>query len=261
MCFYNGIRVSRAEAIRLQEIDILLKDYDLSLLKPMQSGFDFSDWPVIKPVDGGESAELTIMHWELIPHYLTTWKDVEQFRRGGINPKTGKKDPPKNTLNAVGEEMLNKPTYRNAALKRRCLVLSSGFYEWRHFTPEGTKKDVAYPYLVTLKDREYFYMGGIWQSWTDQETGETIDGFAIVTTKANALLEQIHNKKRRMPLILSDELAREWIRDGLSEERISEMASFQYPSSEMEAFTIEKNFRNSDDPTRPYAYEELPAVI
>lgn len=261
MCFYNGIRVSRAEAIRLQEIDILLKDYDLSLLKPMQSGFDFSDWPVIKPVDGGESAELTIMHWELIPHYLKTWKDVEQFRRGGINPKTGKKDPPKNTLNAVGEEMLNKPTYRNAALKRRCLVLSSGFYEWRHFTPEGTKKDVAYPYLVTLKDREYFYMGGIWQSWTDQETGETIDGFAIVTTKANALLEQIHNKKRRMPLILSDELAREWIRDGLSEERISEMASFQYPSSEMEAFTIEKNFRNSDDPTRPYAYEELPAVI
>jgi putative SOS response-associated peptidase YedK len=242
------------------EIDILLKDYDLSLIKPMQSGFDFTDWPVIKPVDGGSSAELSLMHWELIPHYLKTWSEVEQFRRGGFNPRTGKKDPPRNTLNAVGEEMLKKPTYRNAALKRRCLVLSSGFYEWRHFTPAGSKKDLAYPYLVSLKDREYFFMAGIWQSWTDQETGETLDGFAIVTTKANALLEQIHNKKKRMPVILTDELAREWIRDGLSEERITEIATFQYPSSGMEAFTIEKTFRTSDDPTRPCEYQELPVI-
>jgi putative SOS response-associated peptidase YedK len=103
-------------------------------------------------------------------------------------------------------------------------------------------------------------MAGIWQPWTDQETGETLEGFSIVTTAANGLLEQVHNKKKRMPVILTDELAREWIRDGLSEARIAEIAKFQYPSSGMEAFTIEKTFRTSDDPTRPYAYAELPAL-
>ena len=157
--------------------------------------------------------------------------------------------------------MLNKPTYRNAALKRRCLVLSSGFYEWRHFTPPGTKKDLAYPYMVNVKDREYFFMAGIWQPWTDQETGETIEAFPFVTTKANGLLEQVHNKKKRMPCVLTEELAREWIKDGLSEERIREIATFQFPSDQMEAYTIEKAFRVSDDPTRPCTYEELPALV
>lgn len=261
MCFYNGIKISRAEHIRLMEIDLYLKDFDVSVMRPMQSGFDFTDWPVVKPVDGGRSAELAMMHWELIPHYLKNWSEVEQFRKGGIEPRTGRKVPPKNTLNAIGEEMLKKPTYRNAALKRRCLVLSSGFYEWRHFTPPGSRKDLAYPYLVTVRDREYFFMGGIWQSWTDQETGETIDGFSIVTTKANVLLEQVHNKKKRMPLVFTEDLAREWIRDGLSEERIQELAGFQYPASDMSAVSIEKSFRTSDDPTRPCEYQELPALF
>ena len=260
MCFFNGIKVSRADHIRLMELEISIRDYSLSLIRPMMSGFDFDDWPVIKPLDGGASAKLTPMHWELIPHYFKTWKDVEQFRKGGINPKTGKKEPPKNTLNAVGEEMLNKPTYRNAALKRRCLVLSSGFYEWRHYTPPGSKKDIAYPYMITVKDHEYFFMAGIFQPWTDQETGETIETFSIVTTRANSLMEQVHNKKKRMPCILTEELAREWIRDGLSEERIKEIATFQYPSSLLETYTIEKTFRTSDDPMRPCQYDELPAL-
>jgi putative SOS response-associated peptidase YedK len=103
-------------------------------------------------------------------------------------------------------------------------------------------------------------MAGIWQPWTDRETGETVDGFSIVTTSANELLSQVHNKKKRMPCILTEELAREWIRDGLTEQRILEIATFQYPSSEMEAYTIEKGFRSSDDPARPFPYEELPAI-
>ncbi len=144
------------------ELEKSIRDYNLSLNRPMQSGFDFGDWPVIKPLDGGRDIEPVMMHWELIPHYFRKWSEVEAFRKGGLNPKTGKKDPPRNTLNAIGEEMLKKPTYRSAALKRRCLVLSSGFYEWRHFTPPGEKKDIAFPYFVKVKDREYFYMAGIW---------------------------------------------------------------------------------------------------
>jgi putative SOS response-associated peptidase YedK len=260
MCFYNGIDVNRAEHIRLKGIQVEVGRYREHLHRPLQSGFVYGEWPVLKPMEGGKSAELVMMHWELIPHYVRTLADLEQFRKGGLNPKTGKRDPPRNTLNAIGEEMMDKVTYRDAALKRRCLVLSSGFYEWSHFTPPGTKKDIAYPHHIVLTGQEYFFMAGIWQPWTDRESGETVEGFSIVTTKANRLMEQVHNRKRRMPLMLTEDLAWEWLQDGLTRERIGEIAHFSYPPERMKAYTIHRDFRMSEDPTEPFEYPELPPV-
>jgi len=60
------------------------------------------------------------------------------------------------------------------------------------------KTAIKYPYHIGVKDREYFYMAGIWQAWTDTETGECVETFAIVTTAANRLMEQVHNSKKRM---------------------------------------------------------------
>jgi putative SOS response-associated peptidase YedK len=260
MCFYNGININRAEHIKLKKIEKEIGQYKELLKRPMQSGFAFDTWPVIKPKNGGKDFDLVMMHWELIPFYIKTMAELEHFRKGGLNSKTGKKDPPRNTLNAIGEEMLDKVSYKQAALKRRCLVLSSGFYEWRHFTPAGTKKDIAYPYHITLPGHEYFFMAGIWQPWTDQETGETLETFSIVTTKANSLMAQVHNKKKRMPLILPDNLAWEWIQDGLSPERIAEFAHYSFPADKMEAYTIAKEFRTSEDPAEPFDYAELPEI-
>jgi putative SOS response-associated peptidase YedK len=260
MCFYNGIDINRAEHIKLLKIEKEIRQYKDLLHRPMQSGFAFGSWPVVKPLTGGKDIELVFMHWELIPFYIRTLAELEHFRKGGLNPKTGKKDPPRNTLNAIGEEMLEKVSYKQAALKRRCLVLSSGFYEWRHFTPPGTSKDIAYPYHIRVKDKEYFYMAGIWQPWTDQETGETIESFAIVTTAANELMATIHNRKKRMPLILPDELAWEWIQDGLSPKRIHEIAQYHFPADAMEAWTIRKDFRELDEPREREEYAELPVI-
>ena len=260
MCFYNGIDISRSEHIRLKGLEIELGMYREQLHRPLQSGFVFGEWPVLKPLEGGRGAELVMMHWEFIPHYLRTLAELEHFRKGGLNPKTGKKDPPRNTLNAIGEEMLGKVTYRDAALKRRCLVLSSGFYEWRHFTPPGTGKDFAYPYRIVLPGHEYFFMAGIWQPWTDRESGETMDTFAIVTTKANPLMEQVHNKKRRMPLLLEEDLAWEWIQSGLTAERIDEIVRFSLPSEAMRAYTVHRQFRVLEDPGEPCEYPELPPL-
>jgi len=259
MCFYNGIVVSRAQHIRLNEIEKEIGEMRDALQRPLQSGFAFGDWPVLT-ADGLRDFDLRLMHWELIPYYVRTGEELMHFRHGGLNARTGKKDPPRNTLNAIGEEMLDKVSYKQAALKRRCLVLSSGFYEWRHFTPPGSKKDLAYPYHVTVKEREYFFMAGIWQPWTDQETGETIDTFSIVTTAANALMAQVHNNKKRMPLILPDPLASEWIRDGLTPTRINELAHYQFPAEQMEAETIRKDFRTALDPMEVEEYSELPPL-
>lgn len=260
MCFYNGIIISRSEYIRLMDLEIQLGEYADQLNHPFQSGFEYGSWPVVRFDAASGNAVLEMMHWDFMPSYFHTLKDVERFHRGGLNPKTGKKDPPKNMLNAIGEEMLDKPTFRKAALNSRCLVLSSGFYEWRHFTPPGLGKDVAYPYFVSLKGKEYFFIAGVWHQWTDRESGETINSFALVTTNANSLMAEIHNKKKRMPLIFTESMAKEWIRPDLPESRIREMVHFQIPSADMEYYTLEKRFRESGSPLEPFQYPELPPI-
>lgn len=103
-------------------------------------------------------------------------------------------------------------------------------------------------------------MAGIWQGWTDKSTGEYVETFAIVTTKANALMSQIHNSKKRMPVILNEDLAWEWLLGNPDEKRILEIASSQYPSNEMKACTIAKDFREALEPAKKFIYEDVPAL-
>jgi hypothetical protein len=71
---------------------------------------------------------------------------------------------------------------------------------------------------------------------------------------------QVHNIKKRMPTILTEDLAYEWLFGNLDEKRILEIASFQYPASEMQACTIAKDFREALEPTKEFEYEDLPAL-
>ena len=82
----------------------------------------------------------------------------------------------------------------------------------------------------------------------------------MVTTAANSLMAQVHNKRQRMPLVLSEDLAWEWIQDGLNEVRIKEITHYQYPSAAMQAITIQKDFRVSAEPTEEFEYAELPVI-
>ena len=260
MCFHIGINISRTDHVKLKGKKKKLKEYQLALNQPLASGFEYPLWPVLKPLNDGEDFVPVMMHWEFIPSYIKTVEGLLHFRKGGLNTKTGRKDFPHNTLNAIGEEVLTKPTYKEAAVKRRCLVLASGFFEWRHFTPPGGK-DTAYPYYITVKGQEYFYLAGIYNPWVDEQTGEMVDSFSILTTAANSLMAQVHNKKKRMPVILPEEEASEWIRSDLSVERISALAKFQIESSKLNAITIAKDFRQSANPTEGWDYKELPGLI
>lgn len=266
MCYYNGQKVTRAEYIRLKQLEKAVAKYDF-LNRDLQVGFDYSMNAVLKRIHGEEDFDIVPMEWGFIPSYLKTREEVNKMRFG-YKDATGKFKPPITTLNAVSEEMLAPgKIYRDAALHRRCLVLSSGFYEWRHIhrlnkrTGEPLKTADKYPYFITVKDREYFFMAGIWQPWTDKATGETVDTFAIVTTAANSLMEQVHNSKKRMPAILDDELAWEWLFGDLSEQRIKQIGQSQFPAEKMEAVTIAKDFREALDPAKPFEYPELPPLV
>lgn len=266
MCYYNGVKVTKSEYIRLKQLEKAISKYDF-LNRDLHNGFDYSNVPVLKRINGAVDFDIVEMEWGFIPSYIRTREDALKMRLG-FKDNNGVFKQPMITLNAVGEELLfpNK-IYRQAALTRRCLVLSTGFYEWRHVFPlnkrtgQPLKTAIKYPYHITVKDKDYFYMAGIWQSWTDKATGETVDTVSIVTTKANKLMEQVHNTKKRMPTILNEDLAYEWLLEEISEERITEIAISQFPSEAMEVYAITKDFRDSLEPTKAFEYADLPPLI
>jgi putative SOS response-associated peptidase YedK len=269
MCYYNGVKVTKSEFIRLKSIEKAIAKYDF-LDKPLHIGFKYEGTPVLKKIDGQEDFEIVQQEWGFLPDpekwpYIKTRAQAEKIRKGYVDEKG--KFVQYTFLNAVSEELLFKnKIYRDAALNRRCLALSTGFFEWRHLFPANkrtglpVKTAVKYPYNIGLKDKEYFYIAGIWNPWTDQESGEHVETLAFVTTEANSTMAQVHNSKKRMPTILPEELAWEWLFGDLDENRIAEIAKYQLPASQMEACSIDKGFLTSDDPRVPAAYAELPAL-
>lgn len=265
MCYFNGIKIPADHKIQLKGFEKTISNLDL-FNQPVANGFEYGQYPVLKKTDENDF-EITGMEWGFLPSYIQTREKADRFRFGYKKPD-GTWQQPFTTLNAKGEELLqSNKMFREAALHRRCLVLSSGFYEWRHVYPvsqrtgKPVKTAVKYPYHISLKGKGYFFMAGIWQPWNDRETGEYMETFAVITTAANALMEQIHNSKKRMPVMLPDELAIEWLMGNPDEKRIIELATFQIPPSQIEAVTISKEFRESANPESPVAYPELPPLI
>ena len=270
MCYYNGQRVTKAEHIRLKQLEKLVSKYDF-LKSDVHIGPEYGPNAVLKPIPGKEDFDLVQMEWGFIPDKwfgieIDEREKVDRFRKGFPNLQ-GKNERGVITLNAVGEELLlPHKIYRESALKRRCLIISSGFYEWRHIFPIGKRKDkplkvaVKYPYFISIPGREYFFMAGVWKPWTDKKTGEHVQTDAIITTNANSLLEQVHNSKKRMPTILDEDLAWEWLFGNLDEKQITEIATTQFPAAKMSAYPIAKDFISALHPTEPFEYADLPEL-
>ena len=98
-------------------------------------------------------------------------------------------------------------SFKNA-IQNRCLILADGFYEWQWLDEKGKKKQ---KHLVTLKNDDLFAFAGIYSVWINKITGEIRDTYSIVTTEANELMSEIHNSKKRMPVILSEEREKDWL--------------------------------------------------
>ena len=126
------------------------------------------------------------------------------FARWGLLPEWARKLRRDGIINVRTETLIDKPTFKGDLSKRRCLVLSDGFYEWhRH----GTYKT---PYRFTIKSGEPFALAGIWEN-NHTSAGEPVRTFAIITTKANGLVGRIHD---RMPIILPRYSEHGWLEEG-----------------------------------------------
>lgn len=112
----------------------------------------------------------------------------------------------KNTLNARIETLKEKPSFRGS-INNRCLVLANKFYEWQWLDEKGKVKQ---KYEIGAKG-QIMSFAGLYSDWTDKTTGEVIRTYTIVTTEANELMAEIHNTKKRMPVILTPETENEWM--------------------------------------------------
>ncbi len=250
MCNLVGQRPAQMQAVNVKYIQCELGAFaPEASLNRVHNGFDYTNSPILVKA-GEDKIDVLNAHWEFIPPWIKNLAELATAPKQAIP-----------WLNARAETLLSSKMFRQSALHRRCVVPVSYFFEWRHFKPEGEKKEKAYPYIIELRGRDYFFMAGIYTSWTDKDTGEMLDCFAIITTKANALMEQVHNKKKRMPTILTEDLAWEWIMEPISEQRIAEIAGYQIAPELMSAYPIAREFKILENPCEAFDYEGLPALV
>ena len=151
------------------------------------------------------------------------------FLRWGLIPSWAKDAAIGNRMiNARAETVAEKPSFRRALQKRRCLILADGFYEWRK---EGKKKT---PLFISLASREPFAFAGLWETWRPSDD-ETIHSCTIITTTPNALMESIHN---RMPVILAREAETTWLDRTVTEPEKLLPLLVPYPNTLMDAYEV-----------------------
>lgn len=157
--------------------------------------------------EGGNRAGF--LRWGLVPSWAK-------------NPKIGYK-----MINARAETVDEKPSFRNLLIRRRCLIIADGFYEWKK---EGKIKQ---PYRFQFKAKEPFAFAGLWDRW--ENDGEVIHSCTIITTEANTLVKSVHD---RMPVILTRDAEKIWLDRSVQNKNELKSLLIPFDRSKMEAFPV-----------------------
>ena len=160
---------------------------------------------VVRERDG--KREAAMLRWGLIPFWA---KDAKFAYK---------------TINARGQAVATAPSFRAAWKARRCLIPTSGFYEWVK-TPEGKQ-----PYLIGFQDGRQFSFGGLWEAWKNPASGEAVESYTIVTGEPNAVAGKIHN---RMPVIVDPSDFGRWL---TAAEPPADLLP-PYPATDMTAYPV-----------------------
>jgi putative SOS response-associated peptidase YedK len=168
--------------------------------------------------------EPSLLRWGLVP----SWSK---------DPKSG---PP--LINARAETLIEKPTFRSAFSKRRCLIPADGFYEWKK--GEGKTKQ---PFYIRLVKDEPFAFAGLWEWWKGSDSS-AVESCTIVTTEANSRLRELYD---RMPVILHEEDYDRWLDPGLTDAALLQPLLVPFPYEQMTLYPVSPfvNSSRNDGPT------------
>jgi putative SOS response-associated peptidase YedK len=198
MCFTIEVHLTRKAIENRFRVDTsALYDYDFNYFYRAFTN------PLIPVISMEDPAQVRLMEWGLIPEWVGERKKAEQIRKG--------------TYNARAESLHEKPSFREPLSSGRCLVIAHGFFEWQLIN------GVRIPWFIRLKNEEPFVFAGLYDTWRDPENKDLLQTFSIITTKANSLMEKIHNTKKRMPVILSKDFEKEWIMGDISLHKVNKL--------------------------------------
>ncbi|MDI1353808.1 MAG: SOS response-associated peptidase [bacterium] len=188
MCYYVASHFSGKEIFQLEHDFVVHWEEEERASYYAVSGFAHPKLPVI-------TSEGTFKNyrWGLIPSWVKDWESAKKIRE--------------QTLNAIGDTLTERPSYRHAVKAGRfCVIPVNGFFEWHHHI-----NGENYPHYIYPKSESYFLLAGIYEQWINKELDEVFNTFTIITTPANPRMEWIHNTKKRMPAILTKEAAKMWL--------------------------------------------------
>ncbi|MFQ5489983.1 MAG: SOS response-associated peptidase [Phycisphaerae bacterium] len=205
-----------AELLRLAQPPALQPRYNIAPTQPLAA---------LRSPSAGTERRLDMLRWGLIPSWA---KDAAIGHR---------------MINARAETVAEKPAYRVAFRRRRCLIPATGFYEWQKPKIKGPKQ----PHYIRLADDRPFAFAGLWESWTGPDQ-TIIESATIITTTPNDLLQPIHD---RMPVILGPDEFDRWLDPERSDPRELAPLLRPFPAELMTAYpvTTHVNKPQNDDPT------------
>ncbi|MGF1584480.1 MAG: SOS response-associated peptidase [Bacteroidales bacterium] len=242
MCYHYAIARTADEIALRYNIGVKPRAINPEPLFFHVNGFNYPLLPVV--VQDGMSADMKLefMQWGLVPGWVKGEEQAQKLRSV--------------TLNARADTVHQKPSFRAAFRYRPCLVPATGYFEWMHY---GNKK---IPHYIFLPDTPVFSYAGIWEEWVNEQSGEILRSFSILTCDANELTSKIHNTKKRMPVILDQQSENLWFDNDIRKNNPGQILK-PFDAGRMKAHTISRLItsrnQNSNVPevTEPVEYPEL----
>ncbi|MGQ9621497.1 MAG: SOS response-associated peptidase [Bacteroidales bacterium] len=234
MCFTVNVNLVKEE---------LEERYDARLIDPDKyrpsyyyHAFSIPELPVIS---SGSREWIELMNWGLIPSWIRDRENADEIRF--------------KTFNARAETIDVKPSFAGSFFSKRCIVPVRGFFEWQH---AGGRK---IPWYIYRADGDIMSLAGLWSEWNDNDTGNIIKTFTVITTDANEMMARIHNTKKRMPVVLEKKSEEVWLDTGLKKDRVFRLLS---PCADeiLKAHTISSLIvrkdadKNTPDLIKPFNY-------
>lgn len=221
MCGRYGRRADKqriAEWMQAHDTNV----FDDSYLAPTYNAAPQSMQPAVRLDEDSGQRELAILRWGFVPSWSRDAKIAYS------------------TINAKAETVATSPAFRESMKRRRCLIPAEWFYEWQKIDAK-TKQ----AYAIGMKDDSVFAFAGLWDRWKDQQTGQTLETFTIITTDPNELMERLHN---RMPVIIDAKDYGRWLIPG-DPARLPVDLLRPYDAERMKAWKVSArvgNVRNND---------------
>ena len=212
MCGRVTISAPREEISKYLYDYFSITEFDLNSYSPRYNITPSQD--VLSIINDGENYRAGYLKWGFIPEYS---KDSKSY-----------------IINTRSETIDTKPSFKNSLINKRCIIPVDGFYEWKK---EQTKKT---PMRITMKDNSIFALAGIWSTFIKDDASK-IFTFSIITTTANKLINDIHD---RMPVILNHENIKLWLNPNNKDPQLLKSLLHPYSDSTMITYEVSSEVNN-----------------